>query len=361
MKQKISFEQLRKGVIVFPNWVGDAVMAHALLKPIVQRYPNLKWDAMAIPSVEAIVRFMPEINHIHLFSLDHGRLQWKERSQLARQIRLMEYDIALILPNNLKSALIPWLAGIPIRVGHLGEFRYGLLTHLLKRPSIGGRTPKTMVRFYQSLISLFDIDPIQAEFIWPDLRVGGFLKQRVREKFSINGDFLVIAPGAEYGPSKQWKAHHIVRLIQLWIAERGGKVVLLGSPKDIEITAQIMELLNQSSFSLEQVINLCGQTRLEEALALISQATAVVANDSGLMHAACALKIPVVAIYGPTSPLWAPPLGEHVKAVSLELACSPCRQRICPLGHHACMEDINAELIFASLKDVLVQTQHITH
>ena len=287
----------------------------------------------ALPWVAPVYRAMPQVDEVIEFPFRHGGLQFRARRALGKQLQ-GRFDAAYVLPNSLKSALLPFLASIPRRVGYLGEARIGLLTHRLKNPK-GDRPP--MVAFYSALSGEAGIEQDVPRLALPPAQVDAVLRQHALER----GGYVVMAQGAEYGPAKRWP--HFGELAQLLDLP----VLLLGSAKEAEgceqIRAQAPELCR----------NLAGQTSLIDAFALIAGAGHVVSNDSGLMHVAAAFGVPQVALFGSSSPMHTPPLSDRARVVWLKqdpgyvppLDCSPCFQRECPLGHFRCLNDVKAERV----------------
>jgi heptosyltransferase-2 len=256
---------------------------------------------------------------------------------MARQLR-GGFDTAYVLPNSIKSALLPWLAGIPRRVGYVGEHRYGLLNTHLPNPPKGQRPP--MVEFYSAMGG--ESVPAQDR---PRLQVPAAQTDQVLQAYGLQrGAYVVFVPGAEYGPAKRWPVQRFAELAPMLNAP----VCVLGSGKEAGLGAQIAALAPTC-----KVFNLAGQTRLEEAFALIAAAKAVVTNDTGLMHVAAALDVRQVAIFGSSSPLHTPPLSDKAKVIWLKddaaytplLDCAPCFERSCPLGHLRCLNDVHAERV----------------
>jgi heptosyltransferase-2 len=160
---------------------------------------------------------------------------------------------------------------------------------------------------------------------------------------------VVFAPGAEFGSAKRWPAAHFAELANTIQQEcSDAQVALLGSAKDKDVC-------NEIASSAPGVRNLAGVTALDEAIALIARADAMVSNDSGLLHIASALNRPVVAIYGPTDPNHAPPFSDIAKSLYLGLDCAPCKERECPLGHHRCMKEISAGMVWEPVKVMLAK------
>mgnify|MGYP003483149474 FL=1 len=335
-------------LIISPNWIGDAVMAQPLLQLLSKKHPSRPIDVLAPPSVAPVWRAMKEVDSVLVTPFRHGALQLRERWNYAQVLRARGYADAYVLPNTLKYALIPWLAGIPERVGYKGEMRYGLLNRLHH----DDQPPRPMVAFYAALAGA-PRDPLRASLPRPTLTVSGEQSDLARGAHGISLDkpLVVFAPGAEFGSAKRWPAAHFAALAREIVLEnQGTQVALLGGPKDRDVCEEIVALALADSI---RVSNLAGATKLDEAIALIASADAVVSNDSGLLHVASALNRPVMAIYGPTDPDHAPPFSDLAKSMSLRLECSPCRQRECPLGHHACMRELSSDMVWRELRQMV--------
>jgi heptosyltransferase-2 len=281
----------------------------------------------ALPWVAPVYRAMPQVHEVIEFPFRHGGLQFRARRALGKEIN-GRFDTAYVLPNSLKSALLPFLARIPRRVGYLGEARVGLLTHRLPNPK--GKPP--MVAFYSALSGEKGLEQDRPRLTLPSEQVDAVLARHGLPR----GGYVVMAPGAEYGPAKRWP--HFGALAQL--LDR--PVVLLGSGKEAVLCEQI------AVQAPDRCRNLAGQTSLLDAFALIAGAGHVVSNDSGLMHVAAAFGVPQVALFGSSSPLHTPPLNDRAHVVWLKqdpdylppLDCSPCFHRECPLGHFRCLNDV---------------------
>jgi heptosyltransferase-2 len=333
-------------LVISPNWIGDAVMAQPLLQRLRRMHPERAIDVLAPPSVSPVWRAMAEVDSVLETPFRHGALQLKERWAYGRELRRRGYADAYVLPNTLKYALIPWFAGIPRRVGYKGEMRYGLLNEMHHDQV----PPRPMVPFYAALAG----DP-PGQVPRPRLRASGEQIAAVCAKAGIALDrpLVVFAPGAEFGAAKRWPAAHFGRLAKaIFEPDPKAQVALLGSPKDREACDEVIAASGAAG-----MFNLAGATKLDEAIALIARADAVVANDSGLLHIASALNRPVVALYGPTDPDHAPPFSDIAKSISLRLACSPCKQRECPLGHHDCMNKMGAEMVWSELRPMLTRSR----
>jgi heptosyltransferase-2 len=336
-------------LIIAPNWIGDAVMTQPLLAKLKSQYPNSKIDILANTWVAPIYRACIEVNEVIEEKFEHKKLQWGLRKQLAKDLQAKNYQASFILPNSFKSALIPWLANIPFRIGYRGEHRYSLINVSLDNPSKFNRPP--MVEHYLALSQLLYADTAhKPNSLIPILRVPVLAKESVDQQLvtaNINTDSLIVfCPGAEYGPTKRWPPSHFAKLAESLIEENiNTQVILLGSQADQKIALDILSHTHQKS----HLHNWCGNTSLDEAIVLISMAKVVVSNDSGLMHIAAALQTPQVAIFGSSDPAHTPPLSDKAKIVWLHLPCSPCHKKECPLGHLKCLNDILPQQILATL------------
>ena len=337
-------------LVISPNWIGDAVMAQPLLQLLRAAHPERPIDVLAPPAVSPVWRQMAEVDQVLETPFRHGALQLRERWKYARLLRQRGYADAYVLPNTIKYALIPWLAGIGRRVGYKGESRHGLinLMHHDETP------PRPMVAFYAALATAPQaVQDAAGRAALPKPRMAVSAQQiaAVLQRHGLDParPLVAFAPGAEFGGAKRWPAAHFAGLAQAILARDGAtQIALLGSPKDQPACAEVA-----AGVAGGAAFNLAGSTSLAEAIALIAASAAVVANDSGLLHIASALNRPVVALYGPTDPDHAPPFSDMAAALSLRLACAPCKQRECPLGHQDCMVKLTPELVWRSLHPML--------
>lgn len=326
-------------LIVGPSWVGDMVMAQGLFKLLKQQNPSLKIDVLAPEWTFSLLSRMSEINEAIPLPLSHGELNLKLRYKVAKS--LPYYDQSIVLPNSFKSALIPFLAKIPLRTGWLGECRYLLLNDY--RVLDKKRYP-LMIDQYLAL-GLAKDALLPAKKPYPAFEISLASQQAVLEKHRPKWrghPVLALAAGAEFGPSKRWPAEYFAEVANQQIAA-GWDVWLFGSPKDQLITQKIMTL------TANRCENLAGRLALAETIDLLSLTSGLVTNDSGLMHIAAALQKPLVAIYGSTSPAFTPPLADKASVMQLDLFCQPCFKRTCPIGHHRCMLDLKPEQVLAQL------------
>lgn len=328
-----------KVLIVAPAWVGDMVMAHTLVRVLLESAPQGGVDMVAPPVTAPLASRMPGVGRAFTLEVGHGELGLRRRSALARRLAGEGYDQAIVLPNSFKSALLPWFARIPLRTGWTGEARIGVLND---RRRLDPATHPRMIDRFMALglppgAELPEADPL------PQLRADPDAAEALAAARGLNpASVTALCPGAEFGAAKRWPAGHFAEVARREIA-MGRQVWLFGSPGDVAAGAEIESLVSGS------VTNLIGTTSLLEALDLLSLAERAVCNDSGLMHVAGALGVPVVAVYGSTSPDFTPPLGGRARIVRLGLDCSPCFERQCPLGHTNCLRQLMPEQVIEQL------------
>jgi heptosyltransferase-2 len=319
---------MQKILVIAPSWVGDCMLMQPMLYRLHQRHPGVRIDVLAPPWTEKLLRQMPEVSDVIINPFPHGLFGMFARRRLGVELRDANYDQAIVLPNSWKSALVPFFAGIPLRTGFVGESRYFLLNDARK---LNKQRWPLMVERFAVLAEDANAD-ISRPLPSPALQVSESQRAAALSKFGLPQDkpVAVFCPGAEYGPAKRWPAHYYAELAQ-YLRAQGYAVWLIGSPKDKEVADKIVALGN------EPCRNLCGVTDLGEAIALISCADLVVSNDSGLMHIAAALDRELLAIFGSSSPQFTPPLSDKAQVLKLDIDCSPCFKRECPLGHFNCM------------------------
>lgn len=335
-------------LVVGPSWVGDMVMSQVLYIHLQQTRPGVAIDVLAPPWSEPLLQRMPEVRQALSMPVGHGELGLGRRWRLGRQLRSRRYDQALLLPNSLKSALVPFFAGIPRRTGWRGEQRYGLLNDLRELDE------QALPLMAQRFVALGQAsgEAIPTTLPVPRLVVDEGQARRVLERFGLAADrpLLALCPGAEFGSAKRWPAAHYAELAGRYL-ENGWQVALLGSSNDQPVTREIQALCE----SAHVCVDLAGRTELAEAVDLLSLATAVVSNDSGLMHIAAALGRRLVVVYGATSPGFTPPLNDNAAIVVSDIDCAPCFQRECPLGHHGCMRYTPMQRVADELESLLAR------
>ncbi|MGI1679669.1 MAG: lipopolysaccharide heptosyltransferase II [Cellvibrionaceae bacterium] len=338
-------------LIIGPAWVGDMVMAQALFILLKRENPNCVIDVLAPAWTNPLLARMPEVSESFDMPIGHGQLRLGDRFKLGKQLQ-NTYQQAIVLPNSLKSALIPWIANIPKRTGWRGEMRFGLLNDI--RLLDKKRYPLMVERFLALGLPVAAKLPtdIKPKLVADESRIPDLLsKFQLDRKKSV----LALCPGAEFGPAKQWPSAHYAEVAKKKIAS-GWQVWIMGSEKDEPVAQSIKNEL--SDLEAENISILAGKTDLSQAIDLMSVSTAVVSNDSGLMHIAAALHRPLVAVYGSTSPDFTPPLADCVSTESIAVDCGPCFQRECPEGHLKCLNDLKPSQVLSGLEKIIVTNKN---
>lgn len=329
-----------KILVVAPSWVGDALLSQALLTRLRQQDPQSRIDVLAPGWALPIFRRMPEVNEAFESPFAHGEVAFGRRWRLGRSLRTAHYDRAYVLPNSLKAALVPLFARIPERIGFVGESRHWVLTEARR---LDRQTLPLMVERFAHLADPAAA-PLARPLPRPQLRVTQAERDALRARLGLEAGRRVacFCPGAEYGPAKRWPPEHFGELASRLSAEDYA-VWLIGSEKERDIGAAIRDQSGGTAISL------CGRTSLDEAVILLACADLVVSNDSGLMHVGAALDRPMIAIYGSSSPSFTPPLSNRARIVKLDVPCSPCFERVCPLGHFDCMMKLAPGRVLAEI------------
>lgn len=329
-----------RSLVIAPQWIGDAVMTEPMVSRLVNRGETV--TVAALPWIAPVYRAMPHDIGVIELPFAHRRLDWGARRRIAATLH-GRFENAYVLPNSIKSALLPWMARIPRRIGYQGEGRPLLLTRRHANP--GGKPP--MVDFYSALAG-----PVDAPGAHPRLQLNAALRSRVLARHGLSRrGYWVFAPGAEYGPAKRWPPGHYAALARQLHDRDGRPVLLLGSGKERALADEIAQAVPGACRVM------AGGTSLLDAFALIASARGVVSNDSGLMHVAAAFEVPQVAVFGSTSPQHTPPLNRHARVLWLKdelgLDCMPCFERNCRFGHYLCLKSVTPERADTALHDAL--------
>jgi heptosyltransferase-2 len=319
------------------------VLAQPLFARLKQKNPGLQLDVLAPAWSRAVLECMPEVGTIIASPFGHGELKLAERWRLGRELAKSHYDCAIVLPNSFKSALAPFFADIPLRAGFLGESRYGLLN--VRHKLDPSKLPLMVERF--AVLAETPGTELPRPLPAPRLSVSLATVNRTLADLGLvqPAQLAIFCPGAEFGPAKRWPTAHFAALAQRLDAD-GYDVWMVGAIDDFAAGDEIAKAAGRRGR------NLCGKTTLTQAIALLSLADRVVTNDSGLMHIAAALDVPMVALFGSSSPEFTPPLSEHAAVVWHHIECSPCFKRECPLGHFKCMNEMTPDEVRQRLEAV---------
>ncbi|MFL2546294.1 MAG: lipopolysaccharide heptosyltransferase II [Candidatus Rariloculaceae bacterium] len=331
----------QKILVVGPSWVGDMIMAQSLYKLLARRKPEAEIHVLAPAWSKPVLDLMPEVSRAIEKPIGHGRLGLRVRRDLGRSLRAQTYTQAIVLPRSLKSALVPFFASIPLRTGFRGESRFGLLND--RRPFDPKLLDQTVKRFVALGLERAETELPKIEAPALQVRDESRLRTLARHELDASVDSVALMPGAEYGPAKRWPLEYFTDLAAR-LAGVGVSIRVFGSEKERELGEAIVESLDPA-----QARNLCGETSLVEVADLLSAATVAVTNDSGLMHMAAAVQTHVVALYGSSTPRFTPPLADSSRAFFLDLECSPCFKRECPLNHFRCMREISVDAVCSAV------------
>ncbi|MEZ9699176.1 lipopolysaccharide heptosyltransferase II [Vibrio sp. 10N.261.46.E12] len=343
-----------KILIIGPSWVGDMVMSQSLYIKLKMLNPNASIDVLAPAWCKPILERMPEIDNALEMPIGHGEFNLLGRKRLGKQLQQKEYTHAYILPNSAKSALIPWFAKIPVRIGWKGEFRFGLLTDL--RPN--KRVFQYMVERYVALA--YDKETMRQQVDLdacpqPKLSIEESSQQAaiLRLGLSQSKPVVGLCPGAEFGPAKRWPDKHYAEVAS-YLIKSGYQVWLFGSVKDQEVTHKIRSALQEAH--KHDCFDLAGKTSLTEVVDLLAVCQTVISNDSGLMHVSAAVGCNIVAIYGSSSPKYTPPLTTKLQMVHTDIECRPCFKRECPLGHQNCLNKLMPQQVISAINSFTSST-----
>lgn len=348
----------QKVLVVAPAWVGDLVLSQSVYMALVRQGAEV--DVLAPEWAEALLARMPEVSTSYVMPAAHGELQLAARYRLGVKIRARRHNRAIILPRSLKSALVPWFARIPGRTGYRGEMRYGLINDM--RPLHRDKMPRIVERFVyltNNAAPGTSGEQTQTTVTPPALRVDEENRTYCMRKagLTLKKRVLAMMPGAAYGPSKRWPPEYFAKVAAAYLNE-DWQVWLFGAASDRVIADEIMRHIRQSDKAAPEetrnnLFNLCGKTRLQDAVDLLSCASFAVTNDSGLMHIAAAVGCPLVAMYGATATEYTPPMVTPSQQMRHPIHCAPCWKRTCRYGHYRCLTEIKPDDVIREIRRIV--------
>jgi len=339
------------------NWIGDAVLTLPAIKSIRHAFPESHIALLVKPWVSDLFKENRDIDEIILYDDCHRGI--RGRMRLSRELRAKKFDTAILLQNAFDAALITWLAGIPKRIGYKRDGRGLLLTDAV--PITHEILEQHQVNYYLDLLNSAGIKASATEpYIPISEPERTWARNHLSSSFSDSTTPLIgINPGAAYGSAKRWLPERFAELIIKIFTEINGRVIIFGGESETEIANEIITEINRLKIKLKietspsSLLIMSGKTDLRELASLISECDAFITNDSGPMHMASALFVPVIAIFGSTSPVRTGPFGQIHKIISTDIPCSPCMKRVCPEEHLRCMTDITAQEVFTAVTEVL--------
>jgi heptosyltransferase-2 len=323
-------------------WIGDFVRCHSVVGLLRERYPERPVDVLTTTLCAPLLDYMPGVRRGIVVDLPRQQLAWAQHRALAARLAAERYGSALVMPRTWKSALAPYLAGIPERTGFAGEFRFGLLNDI----RFGEKTLPRMIDRC-GVLALREGEALPAQ--WPEPRLDVSEREALRWQAGrgLPNDgrpVVAFAPGA-VGPSKRWP--YFAELAQKLAAENLS-VWVLGSEAEAPLAAEVVAAAGHAARDLTSA-------DLRNAILALKLATACVTNDSGLQHVSAAIGTPTIGIFGPTSPWhWAPlnPLAATIETLT-DVPCRPCHKPTCRFEHHRCMRDIPATQVLQALQNAL--------
>lgn len=343
-----------KNIIVqMPNWIGDLVMATPILTDLRSTYPKATITAMVLDKIGGILEADVDIDELFLFSKVKGLIRRMKQRSIVRKLREGQYDLGILLTNSLSSAWRFWQGNVGNKTGFCSDGRRFLLDHPIPFPK--KRHTQHLVATYKQLLCGIGIPPSST---LPRLFIKKGRLQAVREllkRFDIptHAKLIGIHPGAAYGPAKCWLPERFREVaIRLVENDSAHHVLFVGD-------AFHKNFINKICSGLpKQIVNLAGQTDLSSLIALISTCSAFLSNDSGPMHIADSLNIPLVALFGSTNPVVTGPYRRSQGILQKKVSCSPCFKKVCPTDF-LCMKNLTVDLVVARLLDILEQKETV--
>ena len=322
-------------------------MTTPAVRAIRKRFPNAHVSLLAKPWVVPVFENSEHIDQLLLYD-DKGRHKGiLGKFRLARDLKKYHFDAAILLQNAFEAALITFLADIPIRIGYDTDVRQLFLTHAVS--CTNEIKKKHQTGNYLNIIHQKKIKEDNRELYLRLNQRDRFQSEKILldQQLSLDDKIVGINPGATYGPAKQWPFDRYARLADKIQTFTKAHIIIFGGPNDRNLGKKISQKMQY------RPIDLSGKTSLGEAMALIERCDLFITNDSGLMHVAAALDVPLIAVFGSTNSITTGPLSQNSRIVQVPLECSPCLRPECPKGHLNCMDQISVEMVFNVVKDML--------
>ena len=336
------------------NWVGDAIMALPALRAVRERFPDAQIAVVARPYVADIYRDQEICDQLIAYDPLGEHAGFSGRERLASELRAQKFDIALLLQNAFDAAWLAWRAGIPQRIGYARDGRSTLLTKAVPVPKTG-EIPEHEQFYYLELLRRAGwVDSLSGENSI-SLKLSSQSKLRAGECLLAAGSRpkalrVAIGAGASYGSAKCWPPERFAAVADRLIDEFDADVMLFGTPAEKAVSSAIAGAMKRLP------IDLTGTTSIADLPALLSQCQLFLGNDSGAMHVAAAVGLPVVAIFGPTDPYGTAPVTPRCAIVQEKPYCSPCFLRRCPTDHR-CMMKVTADAVEAAARSWLAAVE----
>ena len=348
MKQLAHYHKSIKRIMIrSTNWIGDAIMTTPAIRAIRKHFPHAHITLLAKPWVAPVFQYSPHINHIMTYDSNGYHAGLSGKIHLIKDIRNQNFDTAILLQNAIEAAILVFGAGIKRRVGFNTDARGLLLTHAV--PISKAIKIIHQTRYYVKMLECAGIPTAGLDL---ELFIGtadSLSAYRYLQKInaSPNIRWIGMNPSATYGTAKQWFPKRFAQLADRIANNYHAGILIFGGPKDKELGEQVCDMMQIPA------VNLAGQTTLGMAMALIQKCHVFVTNDSGLMHIACALQTPLIAIFGSTNPITTGPIGNNSHIVQVKAPCSPCLLTDCPKNHHICMDAVSVDMVYQKVEELL--------
>jgi heptosyltransferase-2 len=328
-----------------PNWIGDAVMAIPALEALRRARPQDEICVLSRPAVTDLFTGQSFVDRLLPFDFRGRHRGWLGREKLAGELHKEQFGAALLLQNAFESAWLAWRAGIPERIGYARDARSLLLTKAIRVPR-DGEIPKHESHYYLELLRRAGWAEPPGIISRTCLAIRGEARSAAesalrRAGARENSWRCAIAPGASYGAAKCWPPERFAQLADRLISECGADVIFFGSPGESEISDRIRSKMNSPAISL------VGETSMRDFAAMLASCSLFIGNDSGAMHVAATVGLPVIGIFGSTDPEGTAPVTDQFALVREPVSCSPCFLRSCPVDHR-CMTRISVDSVFES-------------
>ena len=336
------------------NWVGDAIMALPALRAVRQRHPDTRICIVARPYVAEIYREQQVCDELIPYDPNGAHRGWSGREKLIADLRSRNFDVALLLQNAFDAAWLAWRAQIPQRIGYARDARSLLLTKAIPVPKPGEIPPHEKFYYLELLRRAGWLDQLPDE---PHitLRVSDAARQRAMQtlleaRSRPHAVRIAVGAGASYGSAKCWPPDRFAKALNALLSRTGADsdVILFGTPGELPVSTAIASELQRPP------INFTGKTSIADLPALLSQCHLFLGNDSGAMHVAAAVGLPVVAVFGPTDPNGTAPVTPRLTIVQQKPYCSPCFLRRCPTDHR-CMTAVTPVMVESALQSALAE------
>ena len=336
------------------NWVGDAIMALPALRAVRAKFPGAHIAVVARPYVADIYRGQEICDQLIAYDLNGEHASFSGRARLAGELRAQKFDVALLLQNAFDAAWLAWRAGIPERIGYARDGRSFLLTKAVPVPKSGETPPHEQFYYLELLHRAGWLDKI-AGLDYISMKVDQQAKRAAENQLLAAGSRpghlrVAIGAGASYGSAKCWPPSRFAEVANRLVAESDCEIILFGTPAETEVSSAITASMRRTP------IDLTGKTAIADLPGLLSQCHLFIGNDSGAMHVASAVGLPVVAIFGPTDPQGTAPVTPHCTIVQEKPYCSPCFLRRCPTDHR-CMTAVSPASVTVAAQSWLASAE----